>query len=56
MSLYIIGLSTQDPHAQKEHIKLYKIIKFGVYWANNKGVTEFRSFQHLPELYTVDSR
>ena len=56
MSLYVMGLSTQDSHAQKEHIKLYKIIKFGVYWANNKGVTEFRSFQHLPELYTVDSR
>ena len=55
MSLYIMGLSTQDPQAQKEHIKLYKIIKFGVYCANNKGVTEFQSLQHLPELYTVDS-
>ena len=29
-----MGLTRQDPHIQKEHIELYKILKFRVNWAN----------------------
>ena len=31
MSLFIMGLTTQDQHSQKEHIEITKIIKFCVY-------------------------
>ena len=34
MSPSIMGLTTQDPYIQKEHTKLYKILKFCVNWAN----------------------
>ena len=34
------------------HVKLYKILKFGVYWANNKCIAVFRSLQNLLELHT----
>ena len=34
MSPCIMGLTTQDPYIQKEHTKLYKILKFRVNWAN----------------------
>ena len=34
MSPSIMGLTTQDPYIQKEHTKLYKILKFRVNWAN----------------------
>ena len=34
MSPCITGLTTQDPYIQKEHTKLYKILKFRVNWAN----------------------
>ena len=34
MSLCIMGYETQQPHSQKEHTKLYNILKFGVNKAN----------------------
>ena len=34
MSSCIMGLRTQDPHIQKEHIDLYRILKFRVNWAH----------------------
>ena len=34
MSPCIMGLTTQDPYIQKEHTKLYKILKVRVNWAN----------------------
>ena len=29
-----MGLATIDPHSQKGHTKIHKILKFGVYQAN----------------------
>ena len=29
-----MGLATIDPHSQKEHTEIYKILKFGVYQAS----------------------
>ena len=39
MSLFIMGLTTQDPYILKEHIELYKILKFRVNWANTEQDT-----------------
>ena len=33
-SVYFMGFTTQGPYIQKEHTKLYKILKFRVNWAN----------------------
>ena len=29
-----MGLATIDPHGQKEHTEIHKILKFGVYQAS----------------------
>ena len=36
-------LLKQDPPGQKEHTKLYKILKFGVFQANNKQDTAIQN-------------
>ena len=36
MSPCIMGLTTQDLYILKEHIELYKILKFRVNWANTE--------------------
>ena len=55
MSLCIMGLTTQDPHIQKEHNKLYKILKFRVNWANIEQDTAIQKLQYLltncPEIH-----
>ena len=47
MSLSIMGLTTQDPYIQKEHTKLYKILKFRVNWANIEQDTAIQKLQNL---------
>ena len=42
-----MGLSTQDPYIQKEHTKVYKILKFRINWANiEQGI----AIQNLKKL------
>ena len=43
----IMGLTTQDPHIQKEHTELYKILKFRVNWANIEQDTAIQKLQNL---------
>ena len=57
-----MGLTTQDPYIQKEHTKLYKILKFRVNWANIEQDTAIQKLQnllanvwiagHCPEIHT----
>ena len=47
MSPSIMGLTTQDPYIQKEHTKLYKILKFRVNWANIEQDTAIQKLQNL---------
>ena len=47
MSLFIMGLTTQDPHIQKEHTELYKILKFRVNWANIEQDTAIQKLENL---------
>ena len=47
MSLFIMGLTTKDPHIQKEHTELYKILKFRVDWANIEQYTAIQKLQNL---------
>ena len=47
MSPFIMGLTTQDPHIQKEHTELYKILKFRVNWANIKQYTAIQKLENL---------
>ena len=47
MSLFIMGLTTQDPYILKEHIKLYKILKFHVNWANIEQDAAIQTLQNL---------
>ena len=42
-----MGLTTQDPYFQKEHTKLYKILKFRVNWANIEQDTAIQKLQNL---------
>ena len=49
MSLFIMGLTTQDPYILKEHIKLYKILKFGV---NRDNIEQDTAIQKLKNLLT----
>ena len=44
---YIMGLTTQDPHIQKEHTKLYRILKFCVNRANIEQDTAIQKLQNL---------
>ena len=46
MSLCIIGLTTQDPCILKEHIELYKILKFRVNWANIEQDTAIQNLKN----------
>ena len=43
----VMGLSTQDLYIQKEHDKLYKILKFRVNWANIEQDTAIQKLQSL---------
>ena len=47
MSPFIMGLTAQDPHIQKEHTELYKILKFRVNWANVKQYTAIQKLENL---------
>ena len=47
MSSCIMGLITQDPYILKEHIELYKILKFRVNWANTEQDTAIQKLQNL---------
>ena len=47
MSPCIMGLTTQDPYIQKEHTKLYKLLKFRVNWANIEQDTAIQNLQNL---------
>ena len=42
-----MGLSTIDPHCQKEHTKIHKIPKFGVNQAS------FKNFKINKEMYGI---
>ena len=53
MSPSIMVLTTQDPYILKEHIELYKILKFGVNWAN---IEQDTAIQNNPEIYTFLSK
>ena len=46
-SLCIMGLSTQDPYIQKEHTKVYKILKFRINWANIEQGTAIQNLKKL---------
>ena len=46
MSPCIMGLTTQDPYIQKEHTKLYKILKFRVNWASIEQETAIQKLQN----------
>ena len=58
MSPYTMGLTTQDPHIQKEHTELYKILKFRVNWTNIEQDTAIQKLENLglpdtcPEIHT----
>ena len=47
MSPCIMGLTTQDPYILKEHIELYRILKFRVNWANTEQDTGNQKLQNL---------
>ena len=47
MSPCIMGLTTQDPYILKEHIELYKILKFRVNWANTEQDAAIQKLQNL---------
>ena len=47
MSPCIMGLTTQGPYIQKEHTKLYKILRFRVNWANIEQDTAIQRLQNL---------
>ena len=47
MSPCIMGLTTQDPYILKEHIELYRILKFRVNWANTEQDTAIQKLQNL---------
>ena len=47
MSPCIMGLTTQDPHIQKEHTELYKILQFRVNWANIEQDTAIQKLENL---------
>ena len=47
MSPCIMGLTTQDLYILKEYIKLYKILKFHVNWANTEQGTAIQKLQNL---------
>ena len=47
MSPCIMGSITQDQYIQKEHTKLYKILKFHVNWANIEQDTAIQKLQNL---------
>ena len=40
-----MGYGTQNPHSQKEHTELYKILKFGVNQANIRKDTAIQKLQ-----------
>ena len=42
-----MGLSTQDPDIQKEHTKLYKILKFRINWVNTEQDTATQNLKKL---------
>ena len=52
MSSCIMGLTTQDPYILKEHIELYKIVKFRVNWANIEQDTAIQKLQNTDLLDT----
>ena len=47
MSPCIMRLTTQDSYILKEHIELYKILKFRVNWANTEQNTAIQKLQNL---------
>ena len=47
MSPCIIGLTTQNPYILKEHIELYRILKFRVNWANIEQDTAIQKLKNL---------
>ena len=48
MSPRIMGLTTQNPYILREHIELYKILKFRVNWAKIKQDTAIQKLKNLP--------
>ena len=42
-----MGLSTQDLYIQKEHTKVYKILKFRINWANIEQGTAIQNLKKL---------
>ena len=50
MSPCIMGLPKQDPYILKEHIELYKLLKFRVNWAN---IEQDAAIQRLKNLLTT---
>ena len=57
MSPCIMGLTRQDPYILKEHIELYKILKFRVNWANTEQDRAIQKLQNLkcPAIHTFVS-
>ena len=47
MSPCIMGLTKQDPYILKEHIKLYKILKFRANWANIEQDTAIQKLKNV---------
>ena len=47
LSLFFMALTTQDPYILEEHIKLYKILKFRVNWANIEQDTAIQKLKNL---------
>ena len=43
----IMGILTQDPYIQKEHTKVYKILKFHINWANIEQGTAIQNLKNL---------
>ena len=42
-----MGLSTQDPDIQKEHTKLYKILRIRINWVNTEQDTATQNLKKL---------
>ena len=42
-----MGLTTRDPHSQKEHIEVTNILKFGVDWINIEQDTAIKKLENL---------
>ena len=48
-----MGLATIDPHSQKEHTEIYKILNFGVYQTGFTEIQRFKNFKIYKEMYGI---